>query len=62
MDYWSYADWQLLPVAAFDTPAHILTLVEGGSPWPDASLHAKSHPLCKDDMGENKASTLTSLG
>eukprot|EP00973_Karenia_brevis_P002783 378708-Karenia_brevis.AAC.1 len=42
MDYWAYADWQLLPVDAFTTPAHILNLVEGGSPWPDAALHAKT--------------------
>eukprot|EP00973_Karenia_brevis_P019121 2621385-Karenia_brevis.AAC.1 len=32
MDYWSYADWQLLPTAAFETPAHILTLVKESPP------------------------------
>eukprot|EP00973_Karenia_brevis_P009939 1343205-Karenia_brevis.AAC.1 len=40
MDYWAYADWQLLPADAFVVPAHILNLVEAGSPWPDSALHA----------------------
>eukprot|EP00973_Karenia_brevis_P080829 11214176-Karenia_brevis.AAC.1 len=47
LDSWTYQDWQLLPVAAFTGPAHILNRVEQGHPWPSPALHVKSHPLNK---------------
>eukprot|EP00973_Karenia_brevis_P059889 8336919-Karenia_brevis.AAC.1 len=48
MDGWRYSEWQLLPPSAFHSIAHLYHLIESGCPWPQQTLHTRSHPLCKD--------------
>ena len=48
MDAWTYDDFRLLPLVAFQYLVCLLDLVENGAPWPEQLLHNKAHMLAKD--------------
>ena len=47
-DHWTYSDFSLFPVIAFEPLADLLNRLEQGQPWPSTALPSKAHALSKN--------------